>query len=894
MLRLQPLLIGLIFSTVTAWAGTTGKIAGTVKDASTNEPLVGATVIVQGTNLGASTDLSGRYFIINVPPGIYTVRATAVGYTPVVESNVQVNIDLTTEVNFVMKEQAVGLPEVQIVAQRPMIQKDVTASSVTLTSQQIKALPVQNLQEVLATQSGVVQDPGGGLHLRGGRANETVFIINGVEVNDLYTGGYGNINLNNNSIQELQTITGSFNAEYGNSESGIVNITTRTGTDKFQGRISTYAGDYVSNRTNVFPDINVINPLNDRDLEVSLGGPVPFTSNVKFHFDGRLYNDGGYLYGYKRYLVNPPVDTVKNDPYNFGGFAVAPDSTNPDFMQRVSLNHSFEKNFVGSVTYDITHTLRLNMNTVWDNRDYQSYNHRRKFVPDGLPQENTHSNLITALLTYSFSQKTFAELQGAYYYQRYRQYVYPNYLDKAYITPPIYFSYGYIRLGTTDYWLFRDQRMWQIKSDVTSQLDDHNLVKAGFELKPYRFYYDDYTPSVYITDLLSSNPNIIYYHNHLERFPFEGSAFIQDKLEFSEIIVNLGLRYDYFRPDAEKLVDESNPFGPRVKVGPSSQWSPRLGVSYPITETSVMYFSYGHFFQVPPYSLIYTNPNFLIVSGRPTQNLLGGGDLKPEKTVTYEMGFKQSFEDIFVLDASIYFKNIQNLTGTKLMGTTAAGDEYFKIVNRDYGDVKGININFTKRHIGIVGFSLSYTYQVAEGKASDPEAEFIAIANKQPVNNQLVPLDWDQRHTLTATAEVGYPGNWNVGLVGRYGSGLPYTPTDEKGEIIQGQLQNSARKPSTLDIDLYATKEVNLVGLNTEFFLRVYNLLDNLNEIIVYSNTGRATYSLSSIDPAVTYLGAPALYQEQVPRGLVPSGYWIRPNYFAPPRLVQLGITVLF
>ncbi|MCL4511697.1 MAG: TonB-dependent receptor [Bacteroidetes bacterium] len=879
---------------VASFAGTTGKIAGVVKDASTGEPLVGATIQIQGTTLGAATDINGRYFIINIPPGTYTVRAYAIGYTPVLESNVQVNIDLTTQLDFSMKEEAVGLPEVKIVAQRPLVQKDVTASTVTITDQQIRALPVQNLQEVLATQSGVVQDASGGLHLRGGRANETVFIINGVEVNDLYTGGYGNINLNNSSIQELQTITGAFNAEYGNSESGIINITTRQGSDKLEGRVSAYIGDYVSTRTNVFQDINIINPLNDRNIQLSLGGPVPAIPNLRFHFDGRLFNTDGYLYGYRRYAVNPPLDTVKNDPYNFGGFAVAPDSTSPNFMQRVSLNHSSEKNFAGSLTYDITPTLKLNLNTVWQNVDYQTFNHRMMFVPDGLPQQNTQSNLISALLSYSFSNNTFAELQGAYYYQRYQQYVYPNYLDSAYLTPPIYFSYGYIRLGTTDFWEFRDQRMWQLKGDVTSQVDEHNLVKAGFEMKPYRFYYNDYTPSAYIPDLTNNNPNIVYFHNYFLRYPFEGAAFIQDKLEFKEIIVNVGLRYDYFRPDAQKLVNAANPFGPRETVGPSDQWSPRLGVSYPITETAVMYFSYGHFFQVPPYYLIYTNPNFLIESGRPTQNLLGGGNLKPEKTVTYEMGFKQSFEDMFSLDASIYFKNIQNLTGTELVGTTAAGDEYFQIVNLDYGDVKGININFLKRHVGIFGFNLSYTYQVAEGKASDPEAEFIAIANKQPVNNQLVPLNWDQRHTLTFTGELGYPGNWNVGLVAKYGSGLPYTPTDEKGEIIQGQLQNSARMPSTFDVDLYATKELEIMGVHSEVFLRVYNLLDNLNQIIVYSNTGTATYSLTSIDPAVTYALQPAQYQEQVPRGLVPSSYWNNPSYYAPPRLVQVGLSVLF
>jgi hypothetical protein len=155
----------LMFFHVLAYAGQTGKIAGRVVDASTNEPLIGANVVIQGTTLGASTDLDGFYTINNIPPGTYTVVVNFIGYRRLVTTNVVVKIDLTTRVDAKLQLQAIEVGEVVVRAERPIVQKDLTSTSVTVSSDELRRIPTENVGQVINIQAGVV-----GGHFRGGRS----------------------------------------------------------------------------------------------------------------------------------------------------------------------------------------------------------------------------------------------------------------------------------------------------------------------------------------------------------------------------------------------------------------------------------------------------------------------------------------------------------------------------------------------------------------------------------------------------------------------------------------------------------------------------------------------------------------------------------------------------
>ena len=243
-------------------AGPTGKIAGTIKDKRTGDLLIGTNILVDGTFLGASTDLEGRYVILNVPPGVYTLVASMIGYSSVRVTNVIVNIDLTTTIHIELSETVVELgQEVVVVAERPLVQKDRTAKTAVIDQEQLRVLPVTEFSQILSLQAGFVAGS-----LRGGRRGEVAYWIDGIPVTDVYDGSQI-VEVNKNLIQEMQLVSGAFGAEYGQAMSGIVNIATREGGRNFTGSAGFYGGDYVSSATTLFPGIGNINPFAIRNFE---------------------------------------------------------------------------------------------------------------------------------------------------------------------------------------------------------------------------------------------------------------------------------------------------------------------------------------------------------------------------------------------------------------------------------------------------------------------------------------------------------------------------------------------------------------------------------------------------------------------------------------------------
>ncbi len=208
-------------------AGITGKLAGRVTIKGTGEPMIGANVLINETYLGAATDAEGNYYILQVPPGRYSVRFTMIGYQDLVMNNVRIHVDLTTTINAELSESVIGMNEVVVQAERPMIQTDVTYSQANISSEEVEMLPVEEFEDVIALQAGVVIS-NGEIHVRGGRGGEIAYMVDGITVTDPFNSGIS-VEIENNAIQELQFISGTFNAEYGQAMSGIVNIVTKDG-----------------------------------------------------------------------------------------------------------------------------------------------------------------------------------------------------------------------------------------------------------------------------------------------------------------------------------------------------------------------------------------------------------------------------------------------------------------------------------------------------------------------------------------------------------------------------------------------------------------------------------------------------------------------------------------
>ncbi|MCU0412088.1 MAG: TonB-dependent receptor, partial [Bacteroidetes bacterium] len=810
-----------------AFAGNTGKIAGTIKDKKTGEPLIGVNVKIEGQPLGAATDFDGRYSIINIPPGPYVLVITLVGYQPVRVTDVMVKIDLTTTIDIEMTETVLELgQEVIIVAERPLVQKDLTATTAIIGGAEIDALPVTEVGAVLNLQAGFVAGS-----LRGGRSGEVAYWVDGVPLTDAFNGSQV-VEVNKSLVQEMQLISGAFNAEYGQAMSGIVNIATREGGTQFKGGIGVYGGDYLVNDANLFPGIS-FDPTHIRNIEGNVSGPV-FGDDLTFFANARYIYFDGYLKGYRRFN---PDNIAYTD--SLGRFVLSRDESGRGDSSVVPMNWSKRTYLQGKLTWRIASGMKLTGNYIFDYNVGKAFNRSFFYNPDGIGNNYNTSHTFLSQFTHTLSNSTFYTIGASLFDKNYQYYLYDlQYQDSVdasgnyvgafevvnpsgprYVHPKLFLSndsYSFLTGGTDLGRYDRTTTTGLVKVDVTSQVDQTNLIKAGVEVRKHRLNVNSFSLQPIATqgdiNLASDDPYIRTYipdvssnfHDRYTREPFEFSAYLQDKIEFKDIIVNVGVRYDYFEPDGFVLNDPSdpsiyNPIKPQNRYrdvngngvqdpGESnvtlaereSYWykkasakaavSPRLGVSFPVTERGIVHFSYGHFFQIPRFERLYENPYFKIGLGTGNQGVVGNADLEPEQTISGEIGLQQQLTDDISVDVTAYLRDIRNLTGTRgdqivIFGGSAS---YSRYTNSDFGFIKGIVLTLDKRFAGGLNASLDYTYQVAKGSASDPQEARNAVSGGLLPEVQLNPLGWDQRHTLNIS--VGYTtGVWGVSSIAQYG-----------------------------------------------------------------------------------------------------------------------------
>ncbi len=265
--------------------GSTGKITGKVSDAETKEPIIGVNVIIEGTNMGAAADINGQYFIVNIAPGTYTVRFSTMGYANLIKKEVVVNIDQTTRIDAELVVESIQGEEVVVVATRDLIKQDVSTNVVSINNDEITYLPVASINDAVTLQAGVDD----GFVIRGGEANEVLFIMDGITLRDPRNNDpITNISLN--SIDEISILKGGFNAEYGQVRSGVINLITKEGNkDKYTFGITIRYSPYTPKHFGISPfDENSMWMRPYLDPEVCWTG----TSNGAWDkYDQRQYPD---------------------------------------------------------------------------------------------------------------------------------------------------------------------------------------------------------------------------------------------------------------------------------------------------------------------------------------------------------------------------------------------------------------------------------------------------------------------------------------------------------------------------------------------------------------------------------------------------------------------------
>ncbi len=836
-------------------AGTTGKIAGIVKDATTGEPLSGCTVMIEGTSLGGASNTNGEYFIINVRPGHYTVRATMIGYKDYKVTNIQVVVDLTTQINFLMESTTLGMAEIVVSAERPILEKDVTSKLSIVSSNELINMPVANIQDVLTTKAGFTTDADGNIHVRGGRTGEIAYMIDGMYVEDPLYGGFNSM-MNKDAVEEMMILSGTFNAEYGDAMSSIVNIVTKEGGESFHGKI-----EYTSPMLNRSPyrqrnpfsgvedsyeyvEKSVINrlkiPLNGMS-NVSLNGPFPFIPDLTFFASGRVKNEDSYLpHGYR-----------------------------------------LERDGFGKLTYRVTSLFKLSLSGQITENEYQEYNHKWKYLSENQSHSVKNTNRLGLTFTHTLSNSLFYTAQVSRFVNNMKVQV-GNKQPQDYIRrqtgKTVYF---YASGDDADY--SDDQTITHSgKVDATYQANNYNQFKSGFELKSHRI-------QVHVES--QPWPSGAQYKDEYVRTPIEAAGYIQDKIEYDYLIINLGLRFDYadskttMWPDIRRFgsFDTSNKWIPAVekKVAAKQQLSPRIGLAHPITDRAVLHFSYGQFFQNPDYNALYYNHNKDLSTSTP---LVGNPAVKAQKTVAYETGIKNKISNDWALDVSAWYKDITDLLST--FQVTYLSQDYVVFYNSDYANVKGVDLTLRKRYSNYFSGSIDYAYSVAKGNNSQPLGGYFSASTKEEIPHQEYYLDFDQRHDVAVSINLNIPkeqgpeivgikplSDFNLNVLFQAGSGLPYTPYVDPTVRID---INSARKPWTSTVDLRMIKKVWFSSIAISFFLEVTNLLDAQNVRYVYSRTGK---------PFDTGLAGLV--------GSLPDADH-NPNYIGPPRIITAGVQFIW
>jgi len=295
------------FSAFTLCFAQAGKLAGRVTD-NKGEPMPGANVIIQQTTLGAASDIEGYYSIINVRPGIYSIRVGSIGYQSKIIEKVRVSSDQTTTLNIELNEEVFQGQEVIITAKKSLVEFNQTSSMSSINKEDIKNLPVQNLDDIVNLQAGVVDG-----HFRGGRIGEVQYQVDGVTVNNPYDNS-NSISIDRSLIEEVQIISGTFDAKYGQAMSGVVNAVLKTGSDKFEWSGELYGGAFIPFDNSRFPYNKNYNPTRIQNFQLTLSGPVPFIDS-RFFISGRRYDNEGFLWGERRFLSTDKSD-FENKIYN--------------------------------------------------------------------------------------------------------------------------------------------------------------------------------------------------------------------------------------------------------------------------------------------------------------------------------------------------------------------------------------------------------------------------------------------------------------------------------------------------------------------------------------------------------------------------------------------------
>jgi outer membrane receptor protein involved in Fe transport len=919
------------------FAQESGNLAGQIVDAKTGEGLPGVNIIIKGTYYGAATDVAGKFRINAISAGSYTVEISYIGYKTMQFTGIQIEAGKTKQLDVKLEESVLTLSQdVVVVGDRPLLDIEETQSKTTITREEIENSIVENIGDVVVQQPGVIKSDNA-IHIRGGRSYENAFLLDGVSVQDPLAGtGFG-LQLSSNALEEVEVITGGFNAEYGQATSGVVNVRTREGSVDYHGYLS-YKRDNLGNKeSNHVFNIDII--------EASLSGPEPITAFIlpalglkipgEVNFFGSFYS--GFSDGITQGYFKPTADQLFSSTY--GGTRFAPRNENSWFwLAKLTYKYSPTLKF----QYAYNHSVNINQNsqTLQSNLEYiepsPGYQYEFQNILDNANTYTHQNGYHNFGITHTLNPKTFYELKVGYYFTTLRADAngrsWDNYYEPQDITnfPIEYYNTNRDTIGVIPgdgFWDVGNPYTWRdhyfedfsVKGDLTSFFDEKNKFKTGFNLQFQTMQVADiYKP--WVGELGLNND--IY-----QVYPAAGSFYVQDNINFSGMILNFGLRFDYWFPG--KYVDDAvdNPdvitipdevrdeyeedtfgwFGNRRWKG---RLSPRLGISHPVSDNQTLFFSYGHFSKWPKPQFVYAKLNPL--NAQSSFQRFGNPNLNPETTVAYELGLKTQFTNDDVLTVTAFYKDIFDYVSTRTASITSARlatQRFITYVNTDYARSRGIEMEFKKRIGKWFNGSANFAYAITTGKSSSADEGVLVLRGDldESVKEEYVPWDRPISASLITNFYIqkgnalfgfgnGLLDDYNLYIRLQYQSGKRYTPAVFTGSYLSNgrpeyeYVRNNLYGETGDDwfwIDANFEKYFYISDLRLSIFMEINNVFDTKNSAIINPVTGKA---YEHGDPTPLAWNDPLYPDLQAP--LNPYPY--NPARYLTRRNIKFGVTIKF
>jgi len=918
-----------------------GKISGKIIDADTQEELIGANIIILGTNLGAATDIEGNYFILNITPGTYNVKISYVGYAPKTITEVRIVANITYELNIELSTDFT-LPDI-VVEGKKFFEEKSTNTVKVIDSDQISRLPVKGVTNIVGLQSGVVIQEGSGgvdgnatINVRGGRGSEVLFIVDGVPQTNVFNGA-NRSQVSDDAIDQISFQVGGYEAKYGQAQSGIVNITTKSGQSNY----------------NIFTDVISSSYTDDygyNQYTVNLSGPI-----IPGDADHTIFLSGERGW----YLDNNPT---------------AIDRTFESIGKTISARENMSSGiwrFTGRTTHNIG-DFRINLGANVNFRDYRAYVHSyAKNNSEFNPAREQKNYSFSARISQTVSPTSFWNVNIGVKRDQFNQFD-PHFGDNLFLYGDsltfanrfgatltrdgqrvqkdennVFWDYGRVN----NFYQRQENDQFNVDATFTSQIDNHlfeiggganfNLIR-NYTISPVQMAVGDHTtldeagldslyevqqPTVFGYDIRGIEKTSSG-DEFAPKDPFFAYAYLQDRFELEDLVLNIGVRMDYFDTKTDILehyiIDangnvvllpfargsDPNDFDPGDFAEKEAEliFSPRIGLGFPVTESTVFHAQYGKFIQIPQLTDLYFTPFDLdqFISFDP--QYVQDGSIISEETTQYEVGFRQLLGSNAAMNITLFYKNIKGLVNRQMsFFQRVEGGElktYIHPANSDFGTSKGLAFSLDVTRLSYFSFSLQYTFAVAEGTGSSTNssqtAVFRSFDNEAP--KVIAPLNFDQRHTGVATidfyvpeGELGILEMTGVNALFSFASGRPYTPLDFF-DILTGNnggpstigYVNSRNAPGTFRIDLKVEKSIAFGGFLVTPYLWIQNLLGSENVTTVWRSTGDpyTTGFLNTPEGQATIQSNGEGYRQDY------ESLERQPGNFGIPRLIRLGLKV--